>query len=46
MGGYFYSFKELKAKEPSKGIKVRSVYLENLMMTTYGVRTLQYYTGT
>ena len=33
MSGYFYSFKERKAKEPSKGIKVRSVYLENLMMT-------------
>ena len=33
MSGYFYSFKERKAKEQSKGIKVRSVYLENLMMT-------------
>ncbi len=28
MSGYFYSFKELKAKEQSKGIKVKSVYLE------------------
>lgn len=33
MNNYFYSFKEQKAKEPLKGIKIKSVYLENLMMT-------------
>jgi quercetin dioxygenase-like cupin family protein len=33
MNNYFYSFKERKAKEPLKGVKIRSVYLDNLMMT-------------
>ncbi len=33
MNRYFRSLKDLKPKEPVKGIAVRSVYLENTMLT-------------
>lgn len=33
MNNYFYSFKERKVKEPVKGIKVRSIFLDKTMMT-------------
>jgi len=33
MNNYFFSFKEQEFKEPIKGIKIRSVYLDKTMMT-------------
>lgn len=33
MCNYFFSFKEQEFKEPIKGIKIRSVYLDKAMMT-------------
>ena len=32
MDSYFHSLKDLKPKEPVKGISVRSVYLDNAML--------------
>lgn len=33
MNNYYYSFKDREVKEPVKGIKVRSVFLDKTMMT-------------
>lgn len=33
MNNYFYLFKDQKFKEPIKGIRIRSVYLDKAMMT-------------
>ena len=33
MDDYFHSLKTIKTKEPVKGISIRSVYLDNVMLT-------------